>query len=202
MSKLPQEKYIGDTVSIARDLLGRYLVRMWQGQPLVCRIVETEAYVGADGQGRPRLRLPPGPQRNAAMFGPAGPCVRLPDLRDAPLPELCHRAGGRALRRAAAWVWSRCVGTDADERSCGTERPLDAAEHLPAEEFSRTGRANAAGLWRLDRAQENGLDLTGDGRSFSATSPEDIGAPPGDAAGRVCPCIPASASASTTLRKP
>ena len=71
MSKLPQEKYIGDTVSIARDLLGRYLVRMWQGQPLVCRIVETEAYVGAvdkaaHAYGYHRT------QRNAVMFGPPG----------------------------------------------------------------------------------------------------------------------------------
>lgn len=47
MSKLMRENYLGDTVSIAAGLLGRYLVRMWQGQPLVCRIVETEAYVGA-----------------------------------------------------------------------------------------------------------------------------------------------------------
>ena len=43
MSKLMRENYLGDTVSIAAGLLGRYLVRMWQGQPLVCRIVETEA---------------------------------------------------------------------------------------------------------------------------------------------------------------
>ena len=31
MSKLMRENYLGDTVSIAAGLLGRYLVRMWQG---------------------------------------------------------------------------------------------------------------------------------------------------------------------------
>ena len=44
---------------------------MWQGQPLVCRIVETEAYVGAvdkaaHAYGYHRT------QRNAVMFGPPG----------------------------------------------------------------------------------------------------------------------------------
>ena len=58
MSKLLRDNYLGNTVSIAKDLLGKYLVRMWHGQPLVCRIVETEAYVGAIDKGRPRLPLP------------------------------------------------------------------------------------------------------------------------------------------------
>lgn len=71
MSKLLREKYIGDTVSIARDLLGKFLVRMWNGQPLVCRIVETEAYVGAIDKAAHAYGYHKTP-RNAVMFGPAG----------------------------------------------------------------------------------------------------------------------------------
>lgn len=43
---LPAAFYDGDTVEIARRLLGKLLVRDWEGQLLVCRITETEAYVG------------------------------------------------------------------------------------------------------------------------------------------------------------
>ena len=71
MSKLLQEKYIGDTVSIARGLLGKCLVRMWQGRPLVCRIVETEAYVGAVDKAAHAYGYHKTP-RNAVMFGPPG----------------------------------------------------------------------------------------------------------------------------------
>lgn len=46
MKKLPRSFYDGDTVEIARNLLGAYLVRVLDGHKLVCRITETEAYVG------------------------------------------------------------------------------------------------------------------------------------------------------------
>ena len=38
--------YNRDTCQVAQDLLGRYLVRMQDGRPLVIRITETEAYIG------------------------------------------------------------------------------------------------------------------------------------------------------------
>lgn len=44
--KLPRAFYLQDTVQAARALLGKYLVRVADGVPLVCRITETEAYVG------------------------------------------------------------------------------------------------------------------------------------------------------------
>lgn len=47
MSKLAQAFYLRDTVTVARELLGKYLVRVEAGEPLVCRITETEAYVAA-----------------------------------------------------------------------------------------------------------------------------------------------------------
>lgn len=46
MEKLGREFYDRDTVTVARQLLGKLVVRMQDGAPLVGRITETEAYVG------------------------------------------------------------------------------------------------------------------------------------------------------------
>ena len=47
MKTLPRSFYDRDTLEVARDLLGTYLVRRLDGAELVVRITETEAYVGA-----------------------------------------------------------------------------------------------------------------------------------------------------------
>ncbi len=44
--KLPRDFYQRDTRTVAQDLLGKYLVRVLDGLPLVLRINETEAYIG------------------------------------------------------------------------------------------------------------------------------------------------------------
>lgn len=46
VKKLDRAFYNRDTVEVAKSLLGKELVRVWNGVPLVCRIAETEAYVG------------------------------------------------------------------------------------------------------------------------------------------------------------
>lgn len=46
MARLSREFYNRDTVEVARDLLGKYLVRMLDGELLSGRITETEAYIG------------------------------------------------------------------------------------------------------------------------------------------------------------
>lgn len=71
MARLTKEFYQGDTVAIARSLVGKYLVRHLHEETLVCRITETEAYVGAidkacHAYGYHKTR------RNATMFGPPG----------------------------------------------------------------------------------------------------------------------------------
>ena len=47
MAKLSPDFFSRDTVEVARDLLGRYLVRNINGELFVGRITEAEAYVGA-----------------------------------------------------------------------------------------------------------------------------------------------------------
>jgi DNA-3-methyladenine glycosylase len=46
MAVLPQKFFDGDTVDIARRLVGKYLIRQYDGVTLAGRITETEAYVG------------------------------------------------------------------------------------------------------------------------------------------------------------
>ncbi len=46
MTKLERDFYNRDTVEVARSLLGKELVRVLDGTELVCRVTETEAYVG------------------------------------------------------------------------------------------------------------------------------------------------------------
>ena len=46
MARLSRNFYLGNTVEIARRLLGTYLVRNLDGELLVGRITETEAYIG------------------------------------------------------------------------------------------------------------------------------------------------------------
>lgn len=38
--------YNRDTLTVARELLGKYLVRNLNGESLICKITETEAYIG------------------------------------------------------------------------------------------------------------------------------------------------------------
>jgi DNA-3-methyladenine glycosylase len=66
---LPRRFYERDATEVARDLLGRLLVRELDGERMVGRIVEAEAY-GRDDPGSHAYRGLK--RRNASMFGPAG----------------------------------------------------------------------------------------------------------------------------------
>ena len=67
---LPRAFYDRDTVAVARDLLGKYLVHVSGGVERIGRIVEVEAYVGphdlASHSSRGRTA------RTRVMFGPPG----------------------------------------------------------------------------------------------------------------------------------
>ena len=66
-TKLPREFYLQDTVTVARALLGCVLWRKTGRHLLAARIVETEAYLGANDQAshaRRGLRS----ERNASMY--------------------------------------------------------------------------------------------------------------------------------------
>jgi len=45
-SKLKRRFYIQPTLKVAKDLLGKYIVRYWRNKYIVGKIVETEAYIG------------------------------------------------------------------------------------------------------------------------------------------------------------
>ena len=47
MAKLDRDFFLQDTVTAAQELLGRYLVRVDGGETMICRVTETEAYIGA-----------------------------------------------------------------------------------------------------------------------------------------------------------
>jgi DNA-3-methyladenine glycosylase len=70
VNRLPRSFYARPTLTVARALLGQRLVRTLYGQRLAGRIVEVEAYGGADDAASHahRGRTP----RNAPMFGPPG----------------------------------------------------------------------------------------------------------------------------------
>ena len=59
-----------DTLSGARDLLGRHLVRIMDGGRISGQIVETEAYVGDEDKASHASHGPT--ERNASMYGPPG----------------------------------------------------------------------------------------------------------------------------------
>ena len=67
---LPARFFNRDAAIVARELLGKLVVRRYQGELLVGRVVETEAYLGAiDPAAHAFAGQTP---RNAVLFGPPG----------------------------------------------------------------------------------------------------------------------------------
>jgi DNA-3-methyladenine glycosylase len=68
--KLARTFYNRDTMTVARELLGKYLVHGWRGVERVGRIVEVEAYLGShDLAAHSSKGLT---ERTKVMFGPPG----------------------------------------------------------------------------------------------------------------------------------
>lgn len=172
MAKLDRDFYNRDTLIVARDLLGKYLVRRREGKNLVGRVVETEAYIGrmdkachAYGYRRtPRtetLFAPPGTAYIYLIYGmycclnfvtePEGePCAVL-------LRAVEPRAGADEMARLR-------FGCTVAEMTA----------------YQRKNFLNGPGKvckgFSLSREQ-NGLDLTGD-ELFLTDSLSDLGLPP------------------------
>jgi DNA-3-methyladenine glycosylase len=70
MDKLPRSFYDRDTVRVARELLGRWLVHVSGGVERIGRIVEAEAYLGPHDLAAHSARGLT--KRTQVMFGPPG----------------------------------------------------------------------------------------------------------------------------------
>ena len=70
MKKLPREFYDRDTVTVARELLGKWLVWEGEGSRKMGRLVEVEAYLGPHDRAAHSARGLT--DRNRVMFGPPG----------------------------------------------------------------------------------------------------------------------------------
>jgi DNA-3-methyladenine glycosylase len=46
MKKLNRRFFEQPTLKVAKDLLGKYIVRVWRGKKIIGKIIETEAYIG------------------------------------------------------------------------------------------------------------------------------------------------------------
>lgn len=70
MKKLTREFYDRDTIVVAQDLLGKYLVHVTDGIERIAKIVEVEAYLGPhDLAAHSAKGMTP---RTKVMFGPPG----------------------------------------------------------------------------------------------------------------------------------
>lgn len=70
MKKLPRHFYDRDTIIVAKELLGKYLVHINNGKKQIGKIVEVEAYLGPhDLAAHSAKGLT---NRTAVMFGPPG----------------------------------------------------------------------------------------------------------------------------------
>lgn len=109
---LPPSFFTRDVEEVARDLLGRYLVRELPEERLVVRVVETEAYLGArdrashawNGRRTERvasLYLPPG---HAYVYFIYGMHFCMNVVAGTELVEGGNAAGGAVLFRAAEVV--------------------------------------------------------------------------------------------------
>lgn len=70
MKKLKRDFYDRDTLIVAKELIGKILVRKYNGKKIMSRITETEAYKGEFDKASHSYNGIT--SRNQAMFGPAG----------------------------------------------------------------------------------------------------------------------------------
>jgi DNA-3-methyladenine glycosylase len=132
LNKLPRSFYDRDTILVAKELLGQYLVRESRGVRRIGKIVEVEAYLGPhDLAAHSSKGLT---ERNRVMFGPPGHayvyfiygmhyCMNVVTERAGhasavllralePVQNICARTNGPALLCRALQIDKRLNGHD------------------------------------------------------------------------------------------
>ena len=130
MRTLERAFYERNTVRVARDLLGKLVVRrLADGRTVSGRIVETEAYHGPSDRASHAHRGPTA--RNAPMFGPAGVayvyqiygvwfCLNAVTMRDGFPAAVLIRALDLEAREGAG-PGKLCRALDIDRRLTGSD---------------------------------------------------------------------------------
>lgn len=169
MARLSREFYLGDTVEIARQLLGKYVVRQLDGQTLAGRITETEAYVGRCDKACHAYNYRRTPRTETLFLGPGHAYIYLIYGMYHCLNFVTEPEGEPAavLLRAV----EPAAGTDAMLHLRYGNKPLTAFRR----KHFLDGPGKVCQGLSLTREQ-NGLDLTGD-TLFLCDSPEDLGLP-------------------------
>lgn len=129
--KLPRAFYDRDTVQVARDLLGKYLVHRVAGARRIGRIVETEAYLGEHDLAAHSSRGLTA--RTRVMFGPPGhayvyliygmhSCMNVVTEREGHASAVLLRAlepvSGLELRTNGPGLLCKAMGIDRARNAC------------------------------------------------------------------------------------
>ena len=159
MARLSREFYSQDTLTAARLLLGKYLIRRLDcGEVLAGRVTETEAYIGRRTPRTEILFAPPGHAYIYLIYGMYHCLNFVTEPEGEPAAVLL-----RAIQPVA--------GLDTMVRLRYGDRPLTPQRLRRLTD----GPGKVCRALRLTRA-ENGMDLTGD-TLFLCDSPEDAGLP-------------------------
>lgn len=166
--RLPRSFYARDASIVARESLGKILVRRIGDRRLRARIIETEAYIGAHdlachaSKGRTK--------RTEVMFGPPGYAyVYLVYGMHHMLNLVTGEEGDpqAVLIRAAEPVGGKCLASLPNGHGNPGARAADSEPSGSLHEGGRLASANLSGPGRLTRAMEitvgeNGADLCSD----------------------------------------
>ena len=158
---LPVGELPADTIALARFLLGRTVVRMVDGEVLVGRIVETEAYPPGDPAAHHYRRMTP---RNRSLFGPLGTAYVYRAYGVCWMLNVASETAG-----VGAGVLIRAV-----EPATGIASMRARRGDVPARDIAR-GPGRLAAAFAIDRSLD-GVDMRlmgplylGDGAAASAT---------------------------------
>lgn len=169
MARLSREFYDGDTVEIAKKLLGKILVRRLDGELLAGRITETEAYIGRCDRACHAYNYRKTERTSTMFMAPGHAYIYFIYGMHYCLNFVTEPEGepSAVLIRAVEPI----AGADTIRRLRFADRPMTP--------YRRKNFMNGPGKVCQGLAltkTENRLDLTGD-TLFVCDSPEDIGLP-------------------------